>query len=302
VQIEQNADRTRLLVYESSGVQRKIIGKILSDAGYLPHMATSGEEALAEAADGQYNIFISSLEHPDISGFELFWRIKSDAQTRNMFTIAVTAHDDKKAFVEALDSGADDFLRKPVAEPELKARLRVADRTVQLQTDLLSLAMTDVLTGISNRRAFMERLGAEVPRAERHNTALCIAMVDIDHFKKINDNFGHATGDIVIKAIADTLAGGLRDVDIVGRLGGEEFAVTLPDCCLEDATKTCERLRQTIEGTVMKSEDGETLQVTVSMGLVEYTEINQTADRLLSLADEALYQSKNNGRNSVTIA
>ncbi len=302
MQIEQNMARTRLLVYESSGVQRKIISNILDNAGYLPHLATSGEEALAEAASGDYSVFISSLEHSDISGLELFWRIKSDEQTRNIFTIAVTAHDDKRAFVEALDSGADDFLRKPVAEPELKARLRVANRTVQLQQNLLNLALTDALTGIPNRRAFMDRLNAEVARAVRHSSALCVAMVDIDHFKKVNDTYGHATGDIVIKAIAETLSSGLREVDTVGRLGGEEFAIMLPDCKREDAMKTCDRLRQSIEDCVMQTEEGKPLQVTASMGLVEFAKSDQTADMLLSLADEALYTSKESGRNRVTSA
>ncbi len=300
VQIELDMERTRLLVYESSGVQRKIISNILDTAGYLPHMVASGEEALAEAASGEYSIFISSLEHSDISGLELFWRIKADPQTRNMFTIAVTAHDDKRAFVEALDSGADDFLRKPVAEPELKARLRVANRTVQLQNDLLNLALTDVLTGIANRRAFMDRLNAEVARAIRHSTALCVAMVDIDHFKKVNDTYGHATGDIVIKTIAETLSDGLREVDTVGRLGGEEFATILPDSRLEDGMKTCDRLRQSIEDCVMQTEEDAALQVTASLGLVEYARSDQSADTLLSLADEALYKSKEGGRNRVT--
>ncbi len=302
MQIEQDMERTRLLVYESSGVQRKIIRSILDNAGYLPHMATSGEEALAEAASGDYSIFISSLEHSGLSGLELFWRIKSDPQTRNMFTIAVTAHDDKRAFVEALDSGADDFLRKPVAEPELKARLRVADRTVQLQKDLLCLAMTDVLTGIPNRRAFMDRLRAEVARAVRHSTALCVAMVDIDHFKSVNDTYGHATGDVVIRSVANALSDAVRDSDIVGRLGGEEFAVILPDSRLEDATQTCERLRQSIENTTVSTDEGKPLSVTASLGLVEYTKSDQTADTLLNLADEALYESKQNGRNRLTVA
>ncbi len=292
---------TELLVYESSVAQRRILSSILSDADYRPTLVSSSEEALREIETGRYGVFISNLEHADVPGLELFWNLKANPNTKSIYTIAITASEGNRALIAALDSGADDFLRKPFDMAELKARLRVATRSVQMQQDLSRLALTDALTGIANRRAFLDQLNREIACSERTGRALCVAMVDIDHFKRVNDTYGHGTGDKVIRKTADRMVNHLRANDRVGRLGGEEFGIILPDTMPDDAMPALNRLREDIGASSMRTETDEALQVTVSMGLAVHRGM-ETADAVLSRADEALYEAKETGRNRVCLA
>lgn len=296
------SEDVQVLVYESSTVQRRILQSTLDDAGYMTHFVQSADEALHEADTGAYGIFISNIEHKDLSGLELFWHLKAEEETCGVYCIAVTADGQKKAVVEALDSGADDLLRKPYDEMELRARLRAAGRTVQLQRKLRQLALTDALTGIANRRAFMERLEGEVARMKRHGGALSVIMLDIDHFKRVNDTYGHAAGDVVIRETVATMSGRIRQSDFAGRLGGEEFAVLLPETEAKSAAVQAEHLRKALEDKTIQIAESDDLRVTISLGVAQWTTQDKSADYLLARADAALYQSKETGRNRVTCA
>jgi len=301
VEIAPEGD-VQVLVYESSNVQRRILQSSLKDAGYVAHFVQSASDALEAARSNDFGIFISNIEHKDLSGLELFWHLKSEEQTCGIYCIAVTAAGKNKTLVEALDSGADDFLRKPYDEMELSARLRAASRTVQLQRKLTRLALTDALTGVANRRAFMERLEAEVARSKRHGGTFSVIMLDIDHFKRVNDMHGHAAGDVVICKTVDQIASGIRQSDLVGRLGGEEFAVFLPETDAKSAAVLAEHMRKALDECVISVAQDCDFHVTVSLGVAEWTPKDTSAQELLCRADEALYHSKETGRNRVTCA
>ncbi|PCJ68850.1 MAG: diguanylate cyclase response regulator [Rhodobiaceae bacterium] len=296
------SDEVRVLVYESSNVQRRILEAMLKLAGYVYHSVFTADDALREARSGAYGIFISNIEHSDLSGLELFWHLKADDNALGIYCIAVTAGERIQTVAEALDSGADDFIRKPYEELELNARVRAASRTVLLQQKLTRLALTDALTGVANRRAFMERLGAEVSRAHRHGNTLSVIMADIDHFKRVNDTYGHAAGDVVICDTVTRMGTGTRQSDLLGRLGGEEFAVLLPETDAKAAMALAEKMRKAVDAETFQVADGCALPVSISLGVAQWTDDDKSAEDLLSRADHALYLSKEAGRNRVSCA
>lgn len=296
------SDDVRVLVYEESQVQSQIIRSGLDSAGYAATFATSADDALKAAMSGQYSIFLSNIEHRDLSGMELFWRLKSEEETRGIYCIAAASSELLETTIEALDCGADDLLRKPYQPMELHARLRVASRTVALQREMLRTALTDALTQIANRRAFMDGLDREVARAKRHGSTLSVVMVDIDHFKQVNDTYGHAAGDRVICATAATLGSQFRKSDFVGRVGGEEFAVYLTGTASDMAVSLAERTRRALTETQISVTDDCALQVTASLGVAELSPDDLTADDVLQRADKALYGAKEAGRNRVSAA
>ena len=160
------------------------------------------------------------------------------------------------------------------------------------------LARTDALTGLNNRRAFFEQAGAVDAQARRYSHPYVFAMIDIDHFKSINDTWGHKTGDVVLKAVSDAVAGTLRETDILGRIGGEEFAVMLPETVLDEGRLLAERVRSKVEETVVQAM-GNAIDVTASIGVAAFTGLDANLDEVLSNADKALYQAKDSGRNAV---
>ena len=296
------SDEVRVLVYESSTVQRRILEAMLKLAGYDILSVYTAEDALREARSGAFGIFISNIEHSDMSGLELFWHLKADENALGIYCIAVTAGEKIKTVAEALDSGADDFIRKPYEEVELNARVRAASRTVQLQRKLIRLALTDAMTGVANRRAFMERLESEVSRARRHGNTLSVIMTDIDHFKRVNDTYGHAAGDIVICDTVTRMGARIRQSDLLGRLGGEEFAVLLPETDEQAAMALAEHLRKTVDAQPFQIAQDCAVPVSVSLGVARWTGDDKSAEDLLSRADHALYLSKEAGRNRVSCA
>ncbi len=171
-----------------------------------------------------------------------------------------------------------------------------------LEVELERQAHLDYLTGISNRRYFMDQAEFELNRARRYSTPLSLFMLDIDFFKQINDTRGHAAGDVVLKKLAEVCQQTLREVDIFGRIGGEEFAILLPGADINAAAEVAERLRAQLASTVVQFESGQPVHFTVSIGVTTLTHPNDNIDMLLSMADKALYDAKNNGRNRVCVA
>jgi diguanylate cyclase (GGDEF)-like protein len=220
--------------------------------------------------------------------------------------------------VDAFEAGADDYLIKPIIAKIFLARLRAAVRVVKLQEEvandreqllrfsaeltksnelLLHQTLTDPLTGLPNRRMAMDRMNQEWATSGRNNRQLSCMMVDIDHFKSVNDTYGHQAGDEVLKIIAKTLRQSARAQDVVCRYGGEEFLIICPDTKREDAHKLAERIRTGIAALVIDLHNRKTLKVTASMGLTEKTASMPTIDALLHEADINLYAAKAGGRN-----
>lgn len=298
------SDRTSVLVCENSQVQLRILSEAVRDAGYEVHTASNAEDALKLLNLMPIDIFLTGIEVGTTSGLEACWLLKSNPETETVYTIVVTASGQEKRLEESLDAGADDFIRKPVNMTELRARLRAATRLVRMQKQFRHMAETDALTGAANRRAFMQYLDTLVDRARRQDAPLAAVMVDLDHFKRTNDTYGHAVGDKVLVQTVRQVQSCLRDCDMLGRLGGEEFAVVLPGATAASAVAAAERIREAIAAVDVRVDNGDRIPVTASLGVavLEGDKMMETAEGLLHAADEALYAAKAGGRNRVVEA
>jgi diguanylate cyclase (GGDEF)-like protein len=256
---------------------------------------SDGSEALAYIrSDPRVEALITSFELPAMSGMELCRETRSlSSSSRPIYIMLMSSDNEQSRMINALNHGADDFMRKPPAVEELYARLRAAERFGSMQRELARLATTDPLTGVANRRALFaaaEELCALADAGE----ALTAIMLDIDHFKRINDEFGHDAGDQVIRAVAREAA---AEYDVVGRLGGEEFAILLSGQTRAAAAADAERLRVKFEAMRLEA-GGEPVKFTCSFGVSEWRP-DDTIDELLKRADAALYLAKSGGRNRV---
>jgi len=233
--------------------------------------------------------------------------VRSHEGTRNLPILALIDPDDKRRAIKALDIGVNDVLARPIDHEELAARVRTQIKrkryTDMLRSNLdqsLEAAVTDALTGLHNRRYMVGQLDALVARAVRDGRPVSALLLDIDHFKKINDSFGHDCGDEVLREFAVRLASNVRAVDLPCRYGGEEFVVVMPETALADAERIAERIRMHVSGSPFRVAGGkEVLSVTISIGVACTGGPGDTPDLLLKRADEALYEAKATGRNRV---
>jgi two-component system, cell cycle response regulator len=258
-------------------------------------------------ARGPVDLIIVNTTARGFDGLRFAAQIRSDEATRHLPILGVIDADDRPRLVKALDIGFNDILTRPVDPQELSARVRSQVRgkryTDFLRNNLdhsLELAVTDQLTGLHNRRYMTGQLGALVNRAIRGGDPVSALMIDIDHFKKINDGFGHDIGDEVLREFAVRLASNVRAIDLPCRYGGEEFMVIMPDTRLEDAGRIAERIRRHVAGSPFRVPGGsEPLSVTISIGVATTIGAGDTAEALLKRSDEAVYAAKAAGRNTV---
>jgi two-component system, cell cycle response regulator len=288
----------RVVLVDPSRTVLKAISRLLEVRNHTVLPFVDGRAALAcIKSDIAVDAVITSAELPTISGFELCWEAKLLAtSSRCIYVILMSSTQDRRKLIEALDCGADDFIGKPPMVEELYARLRAAERLASMQRELVRLASTDSLTGVPNRRAFLEMAQEACASVDLTGT-LCAVMVDIDNFKRINDCYGHDIGDRAIQGVARALA---NENAILGRLGGEEFAIVLERQCIADAIAVAERLRVKT-GTLQFETDKGVLTLTCSFGVSEWKP-SDTIDQLLKRADLALYEAKSSGRNRVVAA
>ena len=295
----------RVLIADDTVLMRAMLSEQVASYGHEVILAKDGQEALDRAWAEPFDIAIIDWEMPKLCGLEVCWHLRADPRTAYKYLILMTAHDDAFYEFKALDAGADDFIHKPINAAHLKARLKAGGRINEMHRQLLEQAHTDPLTGAANRRAFLERAREEIARSRRYGHPLSVLMADIDHFKRINDTHGHAAGDEALKRFAQLMRDDLRPSDLVGRYGGEEFVVLLPETEVADAPVVAERLRAKVEAAELVHE-GTRFRMTVSIGVAAVDLYNSSVggsiEPALNEADAALYRAKESGRNRVVIA
>jgi two-component system cell cycle response regulator len=296
-----------VLVVDDSAVSRKLLEHALESEPYTVHFAKDGEEALRVFDKHAPRLIITDWILPDISGPELCQKIRANAKNYT-YIVILTSNSDKQYLVEGLGAGADDYLTKPFDRQELQARLGVGRRTVDLHREIAEknklleeLALTDHLTGLPNRRAVEEFAERQLRGAIRHKFSLWVMLPDLDRFKNVNDDFGHAAGDEVLQRFAGILKANTRAADICGRLGGDEFMLVVSHVNDEDILRTAERLREEFACEKFKF-NGKNVHVTASFGIAGFQGMGAPGLRqLLDKADRALYGAKQAGRNQVKV-
>lgn len=299
----------RILLVDDEPTQRLIMARLLKRAGYIVEVAGNGKEALGKIEAGDFQLMITDWEMPEMDGIALCRELRATPGKGYIYTILLTARDAIEHVVTGLQSGADDYLTKPVIEPELIARLSTGRRIVTLERSLRTaneenrrLSITDPLTGAYNRRYLTEQLPREIDRAARYGRQLATVMCDVDHFKRINDTQGHLVGDEVLKWFVGQLRHGVRGSDWVARYGGEEFLIVLVETNVANAAIAAEHLRARIAATPFPGAAGG-IAVTASFGVAGWRNNvpqGSTFDALVARCDEGVYASKAAGRNSVT--
>jgi len=285
-----------VIVDPSRVVQSKLAAELEASGCYVDCFSTS-DLALRHVQNARtVDVVLTSLELEPISGLELCWSLRLVAgMERPLHVIAMSSNTSERALTEALDCGADDFLLKPVGRDELKARLRAADRLMTLQRQLLEQSRTDMLTGLPNRRAFVELM--EERRRELDVTdQFSVCRCDIDDFKRVNETYGRDIGDEVIKLVADLAR---EEAPIVARLGGVEYAFAFPILDATQAGHWCDVIRKSIEGHAFASPLG-SFKVTCSVGVSEWS-AGESLSEALKQADIALMQAKAHGSNRVHV-
>lgn len=284
-----------------------VLGKMLAPVGQV-RFATSGAAALARMRDEAPDLVLLDAEMPGMDGFTACQTMKTDPVLGRIPVIFVTSHNATEAELRGLNAGAVDFISKPVNEPVLLARVKTHLRLKQLSDELQRRAASDALTGLANRGHFDQRLQLEWARAARGGEALSLILLDVDHFKKFNDRYGHPAGDACLRAVADALAlRARRSTDLVARVGGEEFAVLLPHTHAAGAQQAAEQLRAAVAALGIPHGASDTAaHVTISLGVASWQPVAPvTADgpqALIDRADRALYAAKSQGRNRIHLA
>jgi diguanylate cyclase (GGDEF)-like protein len=295
-----------IAIVDDDAAIRRLVRLFLKRSGYDIVEFPTGNEAREQLMKIPWDLAILDRRLPDMDGVMLAQELKARPEFKARFVIMLTGEDDQADKVEGLDLGADDYVTKPFQYPELLARIRAGKRIVDLQKELLEtnkrlerLSITDGLTNLFNHRKFQDELARAFEESARYARPLSLAIVDLDFFKKVNDTYGHAVGDEVLKAVSRLFQESIRSTDLAARYGGEEFAVMMPETDVHDAMAFAEKIRNLIESTPLQTQAGQ-VPVTVSIGVaaVPHPKIH-AAKELIVAADNALYRAKNGGRNQV---
>ena len=299
----------RILIADDSIVSRHLLEATLRKWGYEVLVACDGAEALQilERDDAPALIILDWMM-PGVTGLEVCQRIRQRGSEPYTYILLLTSKSQKEDLIEGMDAGADDYITKPFDQNELQVRLRAGTRLVDLQAQLLSArealreqATRDSLTHLWNRSSILEILTRELSRAHRESSPLGVVIVDLDHFKQVNDTHGHPAGDAVLREAARRMQGSIRQYDSLGRYGGEEFLILLPGCGEAESFAQAERLRRNLTQADIRVNDL-ALHITASFGVTAAVPGDPwTAEGLIRKADEALYVAKKSGRNRVEI-
>lgn len=300
----------KILIAEDNAVSRRVLEIKLTKWGYEVLCANNGTEAweILQANDAP-PIAILDWIIPGIDRVELCRRVRERTNELSTYIILLTAKDRKEDVVKAMDAGADDYIIKPSDPSELQARIRAGCRVIELEQRLMETqeklklqATQDAFTGFWNRSAIYDILDRELGRAKRNERPISIGMADPDHFKSVNDSFGHIAGDTVLREVANRMRSVIRAYDSIGRYGGEEFLVVLPGLDEKDALDAAERIRLSIsEKPLVIQDDVVPVAVSIGVAVTNSTTRAGQAESLIRLADEALYTAKAQGRNRVEL-
>ena len=303
-------DNFPILIAEDDAVTRMLLEKTLIKEGHEVVSVENGQKAFDLFKESFFPIIMTDWMMPEMDGLELCRAIRQKENPGYVFIVLLTAKDSQEDIISGLEAGADEYLTKPFNRAELIARLNTGRRFLeqeralrQANEEIRILSITDPLTGCSNRGFLNTRLPQEIQRAARYNRPLSIFMCDIDHFKKVNDTYGHQAGDLVLKEFSKRINDSIRyEVDMLARYGGEEFLVTLPETDLDGALHLSERLRRVISEKKFDIGTKE-IKITASFGVAGFNSDNAgceiSIDTLINHADKYLYQAKNEGRNKV---
>lgn len=290
--------RSKILLVDDQTANLHTLSRTLADEFDLS-LATSGADALLIAQKVKPDLILLDVMMPGMDGLETVRRLRATDWGMDIPVILVTADDRIETQVCGLELGANDFVAKPIVAPVLKARMHNLLKSRLLQRELHRLATTDSLTGLLNRRRMIEQGGAELLRVVRYGQPCALLMLDLDHFKSINDGYGHAAGDSILVTVSAAVGGLLRETDFFGRIGGEEFAILLPQTDRDGAINLAERLRGVVNDIRLGLPDGRVIGVTVSIGVTHLRDSDSRFEDALVRADAALYAAKAAGRNCV---
>jgi two-component system, cell cycle response regulator len=319
---EERSKPLQVLVAEDNVAQRKLITHVLMSAGHTVLACADGDTALKMALAHQPDVVLSDWQMPGMDGLELCSALRQSSVGRGVYFVLITGEGDDATLVKAFERGADDFVAKPLSPKVLQARMKAAQRLISVESQireeraklckltsdladanrkLESASLTDFLTGLPNRRFFMQQMEQHWSASVRRNRDVACLLIDVDHFKLINDRYGHPMGDAVLKELAAIFLRHKRDEDIICRYGGEEFAILLPESDVEVAFLVAERLREATERETQSQLQVLAEPITVSVGLAVRTPQTESAADLLEDADQALYRAKRDGRNKTCI-
>ncbi len=300
----------KILIADDEPVSRHMLHTLMEKWGFEVLLAEDGNAAWEKLKPlDAPRMALLDWMMPGQNGVDVCRMLRKQRPEPYTYILLLTAKDAKESVVEGLESGADDYLTKPFNPQELKARIRVGLRVLDLEDNLVQAreamrfkATHDTLTGVWNRGAILETLDREISRSRRERLALGVLIADLDHFKSINDTYGHLTGDAVLREVTRRMQSDIRPYDAVGRYGGEEFLILLPGCDGSATREKAERLREGIVRIPVETPSGP-LKITMSVGAVAASDWpRETANRILQMADSALYRAKEEGRNRTVMA
>ncbi len=284
-----------VLIVDDDAGNLQVLAHLLDD-DYHVKVAYNGERALS-LAQTKPDLILLDILMPGMDGYEVCERLKSNKETSGIPVIFITGRAESKDEEHGLNLGAVDYIAKPVRPAIVAARVKTHITIMQQQKQLQKMAMHDQLTGLRNRHYLMDVVANKMAIAKRHESPLSMIMLDIDNFKNINDSYGHAIGDGVLRELAEMLKKHCRIEDVAARIGGEEFILLLDHCDLNNCKNKAEEFRQHIEELMPQN-----IKVTASFGVTEYLVEDEVFDSFFSRADKALYNAKENGRNRIEVS
>lgn len=291
------SEKPVILIVDDVPANIQVLAECLKNQ-YRIKVATDGLRCLELVHnDSDVDLILLDIEMPGLDGYEVCQRLKQNKATEDIPIIFVTSHDQEENEERGLELGAVDYITKPIRPLIVSARVKTHITLKQQHDQLLAMATHDQLTGLYNRHFLMQGTNKKITRANRHQIPLSLLILDIDHFKKINDQYGHPAGDTVLKSVADLLDMQCREEDLLARFGGEEFVIVLDHCNLDEARRKAENIRQAIAAL-----QPENILVTASFGATQMLLDSDDIDDMIKRADQALYAAKEAGRNCVQIA
>lgn len=299
----------RIAIVDDDPISRQILRSSLKHFGHEIIEASDGEIAWKLIKENTPRFIITDWLMPKMDGLELIRNIRAANLQSYTYIIIISGKEEKNDVVTGLEAGADDYLVKPFDVFELRARVSIGVRILELETDLKiardqmeAMAMHDYLTGLLSRRAIYTHLKGEIDRSQRENHPLSLIMMDLDHFKSINDKYGHLVGDQALCLVSEQILRNVRSYDWAGRWGGDEFLIVLPNTGQQDAHAISERICSKISSIGIETPDHAKVYIQASLGVITHNEGGISIDRLIHQTDNALYSAKLAGRHCVYYA